>query len=434
MIILWVNDYNIKNYKDFEFNKDTQNIGLLIRNGSSTYIRILSPLSELKTSEYTPYIIYGADIHKFKEDLINNIFLMDMLIIERDAINYSLSQLIIEKCNLFNINIIYTIDDDLINIDKTHIQYELYSKKSKNIQYLVENSQEVIVSTEYLKNKMLEFNNNVKIIPNVLTKDWNNEDDYKNLEQPREVIKIGYMGTTTHANDLKLINEAIYNVQNHYKENNKEIVFEMVGGSDEELDWAKKLKVPSNKTIYPKFVKWLRKTVNWDIAVAPLEDTVINRSKSNLKYLEYTGLNIPGIYSNVGPYKEITHEHNGLLSDNSVESWEKNIIRLIDDKNLYENILKNALSDVKNNYVMKNVVDLWIETLNSNKREKNEKSYNLICLLTLKSKELSNENMKLKKKLKKEKKINKRLKNSKSWKITKHLRKINYYLKKYNIF
>ena len=41
-----------------------------------------------------------------------------------------------------------------------------------------------------------------------------------------------------------------------------------------------KIEIPNNKKEYPYFVDWLKHVVNWDIAVAPLEDTKLNKSKS----------------------------------------------------------------------------------------------------------------------------------------------------------
>jgi hypothetical protein len=50
---------------------------------------------------------------------------------------------------------------------------------------------------------------------------------------------------------------------------------------------------------YPQFIR----SIKADIAIAPLEDNEFNKSKSNLKMLEYTTLGLPGIYSNVEPYR-----------------------------------------------------------------------------------------------------------------------------------
>jgi hypothetical protein len=42
-----------------------------------------------------------------------------------------------------------------------------------------------------------------------------------------------------------------------------------------------------------------------DIGIAPLYDHEFNKSKSNLKAMEYTASGIPGVYTNTEPYKNL---------------------------------------------------------------------------------------------------------------------------------
>ena len=53
---------------------------------------------------------------------------------------------------------------------------------------------------------------------------------------------------------------------------------------------------------YPMFMK----SINADVAYAPLIKHDFNRSKSNIKAKEYVACNIPGVYSNVTPYENLT--------------------------------------------------------------------------------------------------------------------------------
>ena len=429
---------------------DSQRVGLLYQNISSSHIRLLSPLSSLDGEDFTIYSIQGSDRNQFKKDLNNDIVLVDILIIER-TLPSTLAELIVEKCRQYDVKIIFEIDDDLINIDETHPQYEIISKNIEVVKYLADNSDEVVVSTDYLKSKISEYNDNIMVIPNVLTHYW----DVDNV-MPKEskTFKIGYMGTITHKYDLDIVKEAVINISNYFSNKDQDFVFEVIGGSDEKLDWARQIPVPKGKSDYPHFVEWLQETVDWDLALAPIEDTPINRSKSNIKYLEYTGLNVPGVYSNIGPYKEtIVDGKTGLIAENTVESWQNNIIKLIEDEDLREDILRNAREDIKSNYLLDDVVQSWIEVLSNNKKVKNNEYYealneSLISKVDLlfrdnvkiqkNNKNLKKESVKLKKENKNLKKENKMLKkenkkikkdydeikSSKSWRITKPLRKI----------
>lgn len=363
----------VNKYSQLDFSNDYQTIGVVAPYKTGSYIRIFSHLISLDNENFRFCFINGRDKSKLKKDLLNNIILLDVIILERNYVNLGLAKLIIEKSKCHNVKIIYEIDDDLINIDKSHPEYELYSKQSKTIEYIAKNADEIIVSTNYLKNVMLNYNDKVNVIHNVLTDDWN-MDIAPNSSHSSNIVKIGYMGTKTHRNDLKLIEEAIYNIKEYYDEDDRDIVFEIIGGSDENLDWAENIEIPDDKTFYPDFVSWIRRTADWDIALSPLEDTPINRAKSELKYLEYTALNTPAIYSNIGPYKEhITNEFNGLLCDNTVQCWQENIMKLIEDPDLRKKILMNAKDDIGENYSPEKVNGIWREILKSKAYGKNDK-------------------------------------------------------------
>ena len=287
-----------------------------------------------------------------------------------------------------NIKIIYDIDDDFINIDSTHPLYEFFVILKDSIEFIITNSDIVTVSTDYLKKQLDNYNENIKVIPNTLMNRWNTNENFENKNlNSKKTIKIGYFGTKTHELDLKIIEKPIKNTMNHFS--NKKIIFEIVGGSAKNYDWMHQIIIPSNynnpkikhrlKNIisyflkkfnifegllstylpYEMFIEWIKNEIEWDIAVAPLENTNINQSKSNLKYLEYTALNIPCIYSNIGPYKEIGEKNTGIVVNNTTEEWTNALITLIEDYELYATILKNAHEDVSKNYLVKNSVEIW---------------------------------------------------------------------------
>lgn len=64
---------------------------------------------------------------------------------------------------------------------------------------------------------------------------------------------------------------------------------------------------------YPQFIK----NSNADVGIAPLEICNFNRGKSNLKALEYCVSGIPGVYTNIEPYKNcsLTSETEGDMID-----------------------------------------------------------------------------------------------------------------------
>ena len=371
----------IKRYVDFDyFDDNNQKIGLIIQGNyiASNYIRILSPFSNI-SGEFVPYIIDSRDLEKFKRDLISDNFHFDIIIVQRDVLDWDFTTLLVDKCKLFGVKLIYETDDDIINIEESSPIYDKFVHKIEAMKYLARNSDCITVSTDILRDKMLAFNDNVFVIHNVLCDYWDLDYNLDDFIDNSNIIKIGYMGSRTHTKDLKIIEDAVFNVQK--KCSDKDIIFEIVEGTTEDVEGIEIIRVPQNKEPYPNFAPWLQENIDWDIAIAPLvKEDNINLSKSELKYLEYTALKIPAIYSDVGPYsKAIVHEKNGMLvKDNTTVEWENNIFKLIDNFELRKSILINALNDIKNNYTMQNMLDDWLMVLNLNKRDKSSLLYSKV--------------------------------------------------------
>jgi glycosyltransferase involved in cell wall biosynthesis len=67
--------------------------------------------------------------------------------------------------------------------------------------------------------------------------------------------------------------------------------------------------LPQERFIYSPWVKadghgYRMATLNADIAIAPLTDTVFNHNKSCVKFYEYAALGIPTVASDVAPYSD----------------------------------------------------------------------------------------------------------------------------------
>lgn len=366
-------------YMDLDESLDSQKVGLfVVKYQAPTYIRLLSIFNSIDTNFYpcTIDVSQNDEIQKVRNDLLNDDFPLDIVIIQRDAfVSNAFVSLLLKKCKLLGIKVIYEIDDDLMNIDSSHKDYSYYKSKREGIYFLIKNADIVTVSTNALKNKINSLNDNIIVIPNVLADVWNISFD--SINHSENIIKIGYMGSHTHKGDLLLLENVINSIKEYYFSRNKQIIFELIGGTNDELYWANQIKIPSENTNYPNFVKFIKQVVDWDIVLAPLEDTNINLSKSELKYLEYTGLRVPGIYSKIGPYEEhIIHGYNGLLvENNNVGEWKSNIIELINNLELRNEILCNAIEDVNNNHSINDSINSWNRILNLCIRDKNSLLY-----------------------------------------------------------
>ncbi len=90
----------------------------------------------------------------------------------------------------------------------------------------------------------------------------------------------------------------------------------------------------------------------FDIGIAPLVDCNFNRSKSNLRWLEYSALGLPTVATGISHYNQsIEHGKTGfLIKDNNLASWKETLLGLVEDKSIREQIGRNAYKRVKNDF------------------------------------------------------------------------------------
>lgn len=96
----------------------------------------------------------------------------------------------------------------------------------------------------------------------------------------------------------------------------------------------------------------------YEIGLAPLLNDIFHRSKTNIKYREYSANRIAGIYSNVDVYSDhIQHGHNGWLVQNDTQSWFEAIDWLVAHPLERKQIAEAAYQDVLARYSNRQFID-----------------------------------------------------------------------------
>lgn len=324
----------------------------------SGYIRSILPLTHPKTKEYLHLEVLDTDIINSPEKMGS----FDTVIVQRDCLDYNATKKLSEICS--DKRLIFEIDDDFLSIDQSHPEYDLYKEKNDTIRLLLEEADDVTVSSPILKDRFSEYNSNITVIPNVLDERiWyphminNDEHNFK------KSIDIVYIGSNTHSGDLELIRPAVERIKKWGGENGYIIEFYIVGGSKNDAEWYKKIIVPKGLENYIDFIKWIKEVNTFTFAVAPLVDSKINNAKSYLKYLDYSALGLPGIYSDRVPFKSvITNRANGLLCD-SDDEWFQAMKEFIEDPSFRNQIRINIENDMKSNYLLKEKYQQWVNVL-----------------------------------------------------------------------
>ena len=109
---------------------------------------------------------------------------------------------------------------------------------------------------------------------------------------------------------------------------------------------------------YPDFARFFS-IQDCDLFIAPLRDSLFNRCKSPIKFLEYSARAIPGVYSRIAPYTSIiVHGENGFLAG-SEDDRDVFLSRLIENPGLRQKMGWAARQTVANQFLMSRHAHEW---------------------------------------------------------------------------
>jgi glycosyltransferase involved in cell wall biosynthesis len=325
--------------------------------------------------------------------------------------DYDSCPALIEKLKGMGIIVIGDIDDYWLPtkehpIHQLILENKLHEKIVKNLKA----SSYVITTTEIFADEIRKFNKNVVVFPNAIDP---NESQFKEPTLPSDKIRVGWLGGSSHLHDLKLMDGTVsklsslqdklqyfvcgFDTRGTVTEINKQ-TGEKVQRTikPEETVWIKYEKIFTNdyKIITPKYKEFLDKFedkeyLGWenenyvrvwtkpvtsyarnyskfDISLAPIQNHIFNRMKSQLKVIEAGFYKKALIASNVGPYTiDLKHalnqgqftDGNALLVDNARNhsDWSKNIKKLVENPNMIVDLGERLYETVKDKYDLNQV-------------------------------------------------------------------------------
>jgi GT2 family glycosyltransferase/glycosyltransferase involved in cell wall biosynthesis len=345
-------------------------IGLLVKGNkthpATAYIRLLQPLSKVNLN------LVGVDARPIDAQwlMAGGVKALDAVIIQRDAIPSKHTDGVISILKKGDIPYIYEIDDLLWDLPPSNTDHAIDAAQQKAIKKLMINATLVTTSTEALRGEIAQFNDSVTVIPNYHDKALWLSPIPQDLRQ--QVLsdsglthtkpRILYMGTKSHAEDLKLV----FNALREISKTHPDVEILQIGGGLV-LPGAVELNVPEHISSYIDFVTWFRVISSAaSIAIAPLEDNRFNKAKSDIKMLDYSFAGLPAIYSSVGAYaSSVENERTGLLVENSTESWVAAIETLLGDKGLQETIRSESLTASLRRSDICKITNPWLNTISA---------------------------------------------------------------------
>ena len=188
-----------------------------------------------------------------------------------------------------------------------------------------------------------------------------NDFHFKPADKHEDKIMIGWQGSTTHFDDLKIAMPAIIKIMKKYKN----VWVEFLGGirNDQAAELFKgfpsklfkRVKVTGGHPAWDRYPE-LMSTMKWDIGIAPIIDDEFNRGKSHIKWMEYSMYKIPTVASRVYPYykdigelKTIEDGKTGYLAKGTKE-WYAKLEELVLSKDKRQEIGENAYNYIKENW------------------------------------------------------------------------------------
>lgn len=274
----------------------------------------------------------------------------DFIVVCRDAAAPEVLDALVVACTAARTPWVVDLDDDLLNVPADKDVGGTYARAAPSMRRLLEGARCVFASTEELARRLGDANGSVRVVPNrLLASRWLaplvNQPEVPDLGE-RPALRLLYVGSRTHKEDLDLIEPAIQRARSE-----RGFVLHVVGVDRESRDGVVRLEPPSTR--YDDYVPWLRALApHFDVALAPLVDHEFNRAKSHLKFLEYAAIGVPVVASAVGPYAAIIRDAiDGLLVPNEPDAWFEALTRLADDSALRERLARSARARVEAEFV-----------------------------------------------------------------------------------
>jgi glycosyltransferase involved in cell wall biosynthesis len=329
---------------------------------SCTYIRLLCPLSH-------PALAERIELTHGTAEAVPD---CDLLVVERHVLWPYERQLdgfvrVLSRCRQAGIPVVYELDDNLLDLHRGE-PWETYPGDALRavVAFLARQADGMIVATPALAERVAHFRRGVLVVPNAL-----DERLFGSAPEPfasrSSAVTIGYMGTLTHEADLRMVLAPLRTLLARHA---GKVRLELVGGVAGQRTASLfeglpfRMRDPGTEDPYPRFVPWMREHLRWDVAIAPLEDDAFTRGKSDLKYLDYGALGIPGVFSDVRAYRDtVRHRETGLLVANEPAAWAEALEEIVSDGALRARLAEAAAHDVHGHRMLRTQAMRWTDAI-----------------------------------------------------------------------
>jgi glycosyltransferase involved in cell wall biosynthesis len=280
----------------------------------------------------------------------------DLILLQRDFPHSQAFEEILSIAQKENKPLVLDLDDLLLELPRDHPDKVVHQDSGVLLPILrgIVQADAITVSTPPLREYLLRFHPNVFLLPNYLDqKIWPLK-----AQQVGTPLVIGYMGGNSHGPDLESILPALETVLE--KHSSVQLHFYGLQPPEALQEHSQVIWTPAESSSYAEFAAHFS-SQRWDIFIAPLKDNLFNRSKSAIKFLEYSALGVPGVYSRITPYERLVQDGiNGLLAADG-QDWQRGLNRLIESSQLRKQIGSKARETLRRNWLISQHAGAWAE-------------------------------------------------------------------------
>ena len=276
----------------------------------------------------------------------------------------------VRLCKAQGSRVIYEADDIILGVggkERSKLM-QLTKEQEDQTKETIALCDAVTVTTEVLADHYRQFNKNVYVLPNYMDFLWWGEP--WQTKKYGETLRIGWMGSYSHHEDLLWISEVMERVVKEFPF--VKFIYCGHGGNVLGLNYGQDIfeKIPSNRReFYPgvsvDYWPYKAKSLNLDIGIPPLLDDEFNAGKSPIKWMEYAACGVPSVLSDTVVYnKVVKHGVNALLAK-SKDEWYNALEKLILSDDLRHMIAKEAMKEVFTKWNLDDHYEEWIEVFNT---------------------------------------------------------------------
>lgn len=318
-------------------NENSSNVGLLLKKDdtsstASAFIRLLSPLTtELARSKILVEridTVQTENIDKFSAVIVQAGALSDMA-----AAKVLVSRLKTNAQQLY-------LDVDSEALWSTASEYEEQGGSNQISHFLMHNATHVWFSTAALAERFQANCNSLSVLPDSLDQRiWGKYPTRKTDNSLSKKLKILCRITRENRRAFDDVLAALDSLYTLYP---GRFAVTAIGCLENlpEKEWLAVVSPPNDAQSYPKFIEWLDALHEFDIAIEPLADTPFDRLKSDIRLLEYAGLGLAIICSNVQAHKNSIDKKFVIPCENTQEHWEAVIASVLNGANLHDIVEK----------------------------------------------------------------------------------------------